>query len=147
VDPANHTATRWAWDLTSREAALDRDREWETKNSTAVVQAVESQVQAKYFGRTTRNAMSVEVWRQSLNVPAGVAGNEKAYEITVEEWVSHDLGVSVFSTRDTRTTIRTTRLTKINDSEPDKALFKVPADYKVEDAPDPDSIGVSGPVQ
>lgn len=144
LDPANHRATRWAWDLPSRQAALDRDREWEMKNSSAVVQALESQVETKYFGRNTRQGMNVEVWRQSLYVPAEAFGNEKAYEITVERWVSHDLGVAVFSTRDTGTTMRTTRLTKIEYTEPDKALFKVPADYKVEDAPEADTLVFEG---
>jgi hypothetical protein len=145
LDPANRVATRWAWDLPSREAALDRDHEYPAKHSTAVIQEVESQVTTHYKGHTTREGLTVDGWKQSLSVPAGTAGNERAYEIVVESWISRKLKVTVFSLRDVGTAMRETRLTKIDLSEPDPTLFEVPADYKIEEAPDSDSFGVAGP--
>jgi hypothetical protein len=109
-----------------------------------VIEEAESHVDTQYMGQATREGLVVDGWRQSLSVPARTAGNERAYDIVVESWISPKLKVNVFSRRDTETTVRETRLTKINLSEPDQALFKVPADYKIEDAPEGEGVTVGG---
>jgi hypothetical protein len=144
LDSTNRTATREAWGLAAREAALDRDHEYLTQHSTAVMEEVVSHVDTQYMGHTTRDGLVVDSWKQSLSVPAGTEGNERAYDIVVESWTSRKLKVMVFSRRDLGTTRRETRLTHINLSEPDETLFRVPADYKIEDAPNPDSFVVGG---
>jgi len=144
LDPPNRTATRQAWDFAAREAALDRDHEYPAAHSTAVIEEVESRVDTQYLGHATKEGLTVDGWKQSLSVPAGTDGSERAYDIVVESWVSRELKVAVFSQRDTGTTVRETRLSQINLSEPDRTLFKVPVDYKIEDPPDTDSLTVGG---
>lgn len=146
LDPQNHIATRWAWDLASREAAEDREREWPGEHSTAAIKEAESQVKTTYLGISTREGLTVDGWRQTVSLPAGADGNPRPYDIVVESWISRELKVTVSSTRDTGTTMRETRMTEISRSEPDKSLFTIPAGYKIEDAPDPDSLSVSGPL-
>jgi hypothetical protein len=146
LDPANHKATRSAWDHESRAAAFDRDhdRDHETTDahSTALVQAVESQVKTEYLGVSKREELTVDGWRQTLTVPAATVGNESDFTIKVESFISRELKLTVYSRREVvkevGKTVRETWLTKINRSEPENTLFQVPADYKIEDAPDAD---------
>jgi hypothetical protein len=98
-----------------------------------------------YKGHTTREGLTVDGWGQSLSVPARTAGNERVYGIVVESWISRERKVTVFSRRAVGTAMRETRLTTIDLSEPDQALFKVPADYKIENAPDPNGFVAAGP--
>jgi hypothetical protein len=69
-------------------------------------------------------------------IPAGSIGNEKAIEVVHERWYSPELQAVVLSRRsDPRFGDTTYRLTNIQRVEPDRALFTVPDDYKVEDKP------------
>jgi hypothetical protein len=65
-------------------------------------------------------------------VPAGKANNSKAVTVTVQQWSSPELGIIV----DKLVTSTTGGkfhyyLTQLTQAEPDPALFKVPADYKI----------------
>jgi len=69
-------------------------------------------------------------------VPAGQMGNEKPIVATTETWYSPDLQVVVSSKRtDPREGTSTYALTDIKRTEPSSALFAVPSDYTVKDAP------------
>lgn len=145
LDPNNHTAMRSAWDLASRRAAVGRDQELiASQSSDATIEAVETQVRKEYLGISQKEGLTVDGWRQTLDVPIGVAGNDRPYEIVVESYISRVLKTAVFVTRDIGTTMRTTRLTRIDLREPDKKLFQVPSSYRVKDAPDPDSLVAGG---
>jgi hypothetical protein len=67
-------------------------------------------------------------WEQTF--AAGTIGNDKPITVTVEQWYSADLGVVVSALQRTSTgTELTYRLHNIARSEPDSALFAIPADY------------------
>jgi hypothetical protein len=68
--------------------------------------------------------------RITHTIPAGQIGNEKPIIVTSEHWYSNDLQMMVMSKRsDPRFGDTTYTLTNIERSEPNAALFTVPADY------------------
>ena len=76
--------------------------------------------------------------RTTHTIPAGEIGNDKPIIITTEVWKSPDLKTIVYSKRtDPRMGDVTFRLTNIVRTEPDPALFTVPADFKLVDSPQP----------
>jgi hypothetical protein len=135
LDPKNHKATRWAWDAHSRELAAAKDREISSGRSAAEIaemQEAESHAKTESLGISELEGLRVEGYRQSLELPKGAIGNERSFEVVFETWISPELQVAVKTTRDTGTTVRETQLTKIDRSEPDPTLFRVPADYRLE---------------
>jgi hypothetical protein len=69
-------------------------------------------------------------------IPAGTIGNDKDLVITRETWYSPDLKMVLQSTQiDPRFGETTYSLTNVQRSEPDSALFQVPAGYTVEKVP------------
>ncbi|MGD0298728.1 MAG: hypothetical protein ABSE86_16615 [Bryobacteraceae bacterium] len=73
--------------------------------------------------------------RSTRTITTGEIGNEKPIEIVTEVWTSPDLKTIVMSKRtDPRSGEQTFRLTNITRSEPDPALFTVPADFKTVEA-------------
>lgn len=69
-------------------------------------------------------------------IAAGEIGNERSIEIVSERWYSPELQVVVSSRHsDPRLGETTYRLQNISRGEPDRALFEVPADFKVSDEP------------
>jgi hypothetical protein len=71
-------------------------------------------------------------FRKTTTIPKGAIGNEQPIKIVSEEWTSNDLQVLVLTDfNDPRTGRSTYKLLNISRTEPDAALFKAPADYKV----------------
>jgi hypothetical protein len=70
--------------------------------------------------------------KTTWTIEAGKIGNEKPIVIFSEKWTAPDLMLTVY-TRDVdpRAAETSYRLTNLKRSEPDAALFKVPADYRV----------------
>jgi len=74
--------------------------------------------------------------RTTLTIPAGQIGNDRPITIVTEVWTSPDLKTIVYSRRsDPRTGEQTFRLTNIQRTEPDAALFTVPPDFTFIDGP------------
>jgi len=74
--------------------------------------------------------------RRTTMIPSGAIGNEQAIKIVSEEWTSPDLQILVMTDRtDPRVGHSTYRLLKIVRSDPDPALFQVPADYTLQQIP------------
>ncbi|HKQ78018.1 MAG TPA: hypothetical protein VJ810_30250 [Blastocatellia bacterium] len=72
--------------------------------------------------------------RATTTIPAGAAGNELPINIVNEQWYSPELQVYVLTKQsDPRSGETIYRLTNINRSEPDRALFEVPADYAIKE--------------
>ena len=73
--------------------------------------------------------------RTTWTIEAGKVGNEKPIIITREKWSSPDLMLTL-STRDSdpRSGEVSYRLANLKRGEPDATLFKVPADYKVQES-------------
>ena len=70
-------------------------------------------------------------------IPAGTVDNDRDFTIVSETWTSADLKTTVRQvSSDPRTGTVTTELSNIDRTEPDPALFKVPANVRVTDLPE-----------
>jgi hypothetical protein len=73
--------------------------------------------------------------RATSTIPAGAIGNDLPITIVNEQWQSPELQVFVLTKQsDPRFGETIYRLTNIIRSEPDRALFEVPADYNIKEA-------------
>ena len=76
--------------------------------------------------------------RNTITYPVGMFGNDREIVATGETWTSQELRIPVLTRRsDPRSGESVTKLTEINRTEPDPALFLPPPDYKIEDQPAP----------
>ncbi|HMF74087.1 MAG TPA: hypothetical protein VK604_00350 [Bryobacteraceae bacterium] len=88
------------------------------------------------LGTQVVNGVSAQGKSMTHTVPAGEMGNAQPIISTFETWHSPDLQVVVSSKRsDPRTGTSTYALTNIQRAAPNAALFQVPSDYTVQDAP------------
>jgi hypothetical protein len=72
--------------------------------------------------------------RRTMTIPANSQGNDRPIVTVAETWFSDDLRLEVLTKRsDPRTGETTERLTNIDRSEPDPALFRPPADYTIKE--------------
>ena len=72
--------------------------------------------------------------RTTVVIPTGSIGNNQPIEIVEERWKSPDLRTTLWSkTSDPRWGETTYRLTNIVRGEPDRSLFAVPGDYKIQE--------------
>lgn len=88
------------------------------------------------LGAREIEGLRVEGARHTTVIPVGSVGNEKPIEIVSEQWQSPDLEVAV-ETKHSDPRMGTTeyRLQNIRRGEPDRTLFEVPGDYKLETRP------------
>jgi hypothetical protein len=71
--------------------------------------------------------------RHTMAIPAGKIGNSAEIDVVRETWISQDLKVPVMiKTNDPRFGTRTMQLTNVVRSEPDAALFQIPAGYSLQ---------------
>ena len=78
------------------------------------------------------NGVSAEGVRTSMTIPTGQIGNNRDIKIVDEQWTSSDLQMLVKSSNsDPRFGDTTYQLTKVTRTEPDPALFQIPADYTI----------------
>ena len=88
------------------------------------------------LGTRTIDGISATGTKDTRTIPAGTIGNDKDLVITHETWYSPDLKLVIQSTQtDPRFGETTYSLTNIQRSEPEPALFQVPAGYRVEKVP------------
>jgi len=88
------------------------------------------------LGSQTINGVVAEGTRYTRTIPAGHMGNDKPVIIVNEEWYSPDLQMIVQSKRsDPFVGESTYNVTNIQRTAPNAALFVVPPDYTVKDAP------------
>ena len=82
----------------------------------------------------TIDGLQAEGTRSTMTIPAGAVGNQLPIEIVNERWFSPELQVVLMTRRyDPRFGETTYRLTNVVRAEPAAELFKVPADFRVED--------------
>jgi hypothetical protein len=87
------------------------------------------------LGKRTIEGVEAEGTRSVVTIPAGEMGNERPIEIVSERWYSPHLRTVVMSRHsDPRMGETVFRLTNVVQAEPDRSLFEVPSDYKVEKA-------------
>jgi hypothetical protein len=93
-------------------------------------------VKTESLGDKTIAGIAVTGTKTTNTIPAGTIGNDQDIVVTRETWYSPDLKLVIQSTQtDPRFGETTYSLTNIQHSEPDPALFQVPAGYKVEKVP------------
>jgi hypothetical protein len=86
------------------------------------------------LGSQTIEGVFVEGNKTTTTFPVGFMGNDRALVRVTESWISPDLKLLVLSKNsDPRMGESTTRLQNINRSEPDPALFGIPAGYQIVD--------------
>jgi hypothetical protein len=88
--------------------------------------------QREPLGTQSFEGVVAEGFRITTTFPVGFMGNDRPLTTVCENWTSQELLTVVMSKcSDPRTGETTTRLTHAELSEPDPALFRVPADYKL----------------
>jgi hypothetical protein len=88
------------------------------------------------LGTKVVEGVQAEGTRTTLTIPAGQIGNDKPIQIVDEVWRSPELQLIVHSEHsDPRMGNTVYSLQNISRSDPSPALFQVPADYTVKDAP------------
>jgi hypothetical protein len=91
-------------------------------------------VESESLGTQIMEGLTVEGKRTTTTVPINAEGNDQPIKIVRESWFSPDLKTTVLSkNNDPRVGENTFRLIDVNLSEPDPALFRPPADYKIVD--------------
>ena len=86
--------------------------------------------EAQSLGERTIEGLKVTGSRREFTIEAGAIGNEQPMVVSTEQWFSPELGVVVASSHhDPMIGDTNYKLTQISRTEPDPALFKVPADY------------------
>lgn len=86
------------------------------------------------LGKQNINGVEAEGTRNTVTIPAGEIGNERAIEIVSERWYSPELQVIVMTRHtDPRFGENTYQLTNINRSEPARELFEVPSGYTIQE--------------
>lgn len=86
------------------------------------------------LAKKTFELVEAEGTRTTVTIPAGEIGNKLPIEIVDETWYAPDLRAIVMTRHsDPRRGEVIWRLTNINRGEPDPSLFRVPADYKIQE--------------
>lgn len=74
--------------------------------------------------------------RMTITYPEGLMGNDRPITTVSETWTSPELKITVLSkVSDPRNGDSTTKLTNVSRTEPEPALFEIPADYTIVDEP------------
>jgi hypothetical protein len=86
------------------------------------------------LGQKTLAGLQATGTRTEHTIPAGRMGNEQPINVTSEQWVSEELGVTVSSTlHDPVIGDTQFHLNQVERGEPDPTLFVVPGDYALTD--------------
>lgn len=94
------------------------------------------QVQTDNLGLQTINGLAATGTRTTQTIPAGAIGNTQPIQIVREVWMSADLKIPVMiKTTDPRFGNTVMQLTNVQTTNPDPALFQVPAGYTVQSSP------------
>jgi hypothetical protein len=95
---------------------------------------------------TMVEGLPVEGTRSTTTVPAGQVGNERDILVVDEVWYSPDLQMNLMTKHsDPRGGETVYKLTTISRSEPDPALFQVPAGYTITEGRPPETLFIFPP--
>jgi len=134
LDPQTKTATLFPFPAS---APMPRDVELKLAHALARnPKAAQQQglVEAQDLGPSTMQGFTVTGVRRTVPAEARQVGTEKARNVVVESWFSQELKIELQSrTDDPMLGVRTTKLVNIVNTEPDPAMFHVPADYTIKD--------------
>ncbi len=86
------------------------------------------------LGTQSIEGVLVEGVRTTTVLPEGSEGNDRPIQIVRETWFSNELGIALLEKQsDPRYGEVVMRVTSLDHSEPDPALFQVPPDYTIQD--------------
>jgi hypothetical protein len=129
LNPREHTARQMAVHLGNAES------------NGSVVTRVEAQptndrhrpkITVDDLGTQVIDSFTVEGRRTTMTFPVNAQGNDRPFDVVTERWFANELEMYVLiKTNDPRSGEHTIKTTIINRSEPDPALFQVPADYAI----------------
>jgi hypothetical protein len=89
---------------------------------------------SEHLGTQSIEGVLAEGVRITMVFPVGSQGNDRPIQMVRESWVSNELGLTLLEKRsDPRFGDSVTRVTSLDRSEPDPALFQVPPDYTLQD--------------
>jgi hypothetical protein len=141
VDPVAHTLTTWRTGPLANKVATEvkfpEEKRLPVKPEVIRVEDGRPQpvVTTENLGTDTIDGLPVEVVKTTTVVPAGRSHNDAPITKTVEKWTSVDLKLVMKEEwTDPRMGVRTISLENFSRSEPDAALFRVPAGYQVKQA-------------
>ena len=98
------------------------------------------------LGKQTIEGIETRGVRQSIEIPAGEIGNDRALLATREFWYSPQLGVNLVSARDDpQSGKQEFRVTEIVLGEPNAGLFEPPRDAKILDLRNPRETPAGSP--
>jgi hypothetical protein len=121
--PGSGAATASAAQIKARTAAR-----------SAVDDALQPKSSSESLGTETMEGVIVEGRRRTTTWPTGSVGNDRPLIATYEYWHSPALKLEILSTSDDpRSGQHTHKVTNLNTSEPDAALFQPPPGYTVKD--------------
>jgi hypothetical protein len=90
------------------------------------------------LGSQMMEGVMVEGHRATTTWPVGTQGNDRPIVTTGESWISEELKTEVLTKNsDPRFGDNTFKLTNLERTEPDPALFQVPSDYTIVDEKGP----------
>jgi hypothetical protein len=103
-------------------------------SATPPAQDVSPKTVVEQLGTQWIEGLLAKGMRTTTTIPAGMEGNDRVLTVVSEIWVATDMGVTLLEKRsDPRSGDRETRLTNLEQSEPDAALFQVPSEYTIQD--------------
>jgi hypothetical protein len=106
--------------------------------------ATEANVKRETLAAQTIQGVMASGTRVTRTIPAAAIGNAQPIETVHEVWMADDLKVPLMTrVSDPRFGTTVTELTNINRSQPDPALFQVPADYTVKQGPGGRGMGMA----
>ncbi len=99
-------------------------------------QELSKQVKQEDLGTQTIEGVSAQGHRETITIPAGQIGNDRAIELVTEVWTSPDLHTVVLRKHsDPRVGETVFKLTNITRNEPDASLFQPPANARIKVEP------------
>jgi hypothetical protein len=102
--------------------------------SGSPVSARQPLVEGEDLGTEIMESVLVHGTRKTRTVPATASGTGKPVVVTDESWYSDELHLNMLvKHHDPRSGQQTVTVTHVNRSEPDPAMFEVPAGYRVVD--------------
>ena len=103
------------------------------------------QMKREPLGTDVIDGVQVEGTRITMTTPTGVEGNDRPLNRVCEVWHSDELKITMLSKcSDPRSGSTTLRMENVERSEPDEALFQVPADYTIVEESGPFTVGFVG---
>jgi hypothetical protein len=93
-------------------------------------------VKAEQLGKQTIEGVQCDGVRETMTIAAGKIGNDRPIVVTTERWTSPELGIEILRKHsDPRSGEIVYRVTMLQRGEQPRSLFEVPADYKLQEAP------------